>query len=219
MPSMGCGKVYAMSTLRSVTLYCSSSRSLDPHFAVAARAAGELLAKHGITLVYGGGGLGLMGEAARACKAAGGRVEGIITRKFLDLEQGWLGCDELVVVDTMRERKRMLIERADAFLVLPGGMGTFEEFFETLVGRQIGDHSKPIAVLDDHGYYLPLQSLIEHSIREKFAREAVREVLHFGTELQPLLAWLEASVQNPVHADPERFLPMGPKVPTGPTLA
>ena len=155
-----------------------------------------------------------MGEAARACKAAGGRVEGIITRKFLDLEQGWLGCDELVVVDTMRERKRILIERADAFLVLPGGMGTFEEFFETLVGRQIGDHAKPIAVLDDHGYYLPLQSLIEHAIREKFAREALREVLHFGTDLAALVDWLDASVKSPVHADPERFLPMGPKVPT-----
>ncbi|MEY3027857.1 MAG: hypothetical protein RL136_2118 [Planctomycetota bacterium] len=200
-----------MTALRSVTLYCSSSRSLDPHFAVAARAAGELLAARGITLVYGGGGLGLMGEAARACKAAGGRVEGIITRKFLDLEQGWLGCDELVVVDTMRERKRILIERADAFLVLPGGMGTFEEFFETLVGRQIGDHEKPIAVLDDHGYYLPLHSLIEHSIRERFARDALREVLRFGTELEPLLDWLDASVRSPVRADPDRFLPMGPK--------
>ena len=203
-----------MPALRSVTLYCSSSRSLDPHFAVAARAAGELLAQRGITLVYGGCGLGLMGEAARACKAAGGRVEGIITRKFLDLEQGWLGCDELVVVDTMRERKRILIERADGFLVLPGGMGTFEEFFETLVGRQIGDHAKPIAVLDDHGYYLPLHSLIEHSIRERFAREALREVLRFGTELEPLLDWLAAEAATPVTADPERFLPMGPKDPS-----
>ncbi|MFM7133788.1 MAG: TIGR00730 family Rossman fold protein [Planctomycetota bacterium] len=208
---MAAGKVSPMGELRSVTLYCSSSRSLDPHFAVAARAAGELIARRGLTLVYGGGGLGLMGEAARACKAAGGRVEGIITRKFLDLEQGWLGCDELVVVETMRERKRLLIERADGFLVLPGGMGTFEEFFETLVGRQIGDHAKPIAVLDDHGYYLPLQSLIEHSIREKFAREAVREVLHFGTDLETLLDWLAAECVAPVHADPDRFLPMGPK--------
>ena len=205
-------KVHAMTTLRSVTIYCSSSRSLDPHFSVAARAAGELLARHNITLVYGGGGLGLMGEAARACKAAGGRVEGIITRKFLNLEQGWDGCDELVVVDTMRERKRLLIERADAFLVLPGGMGTFEEFFETLVGRQIGDHDKPIAVLDDHGYYLPLQSLIEHAIRERFVRSAVREIVQFGTELEPLLEWLQVHAHSPVHADPERFLPMGPKV-------
>ena len=207
-----------MTTLRSVTLYCSSSRSLDPHFALAARAAGELLAHRGLTLVYGGGSLGLMGEAARAAKAAGGRVEGIITRKFLDLEQGWDGCDELVVVDSMRERKRLLIERGDAFLVLPGGMGTFEEFFETLVGRQIGDHTKPIAVLDDHGYYLPLQSLIEHSIRERFAREAVREILHFGTDLVTLLDWLEASVRAPVVADPSRFLPMGPS-PTVPARA
>jgi predicted Rossmann-fold nucleotide-binding protein len=93
-------------------------------------------------------------------------------------------------------------------------MGTFEEFFETLVGRQIGDHAKPIAVLDDHGYYLPLQSLIEHAIREKFAREALREVLHFGTDLAALVDGLDASVKSPVHADPERFLPMGPKVPT-----
>jgi len=208
-----------MPSLRSVTLYCSSSRSLDPHFAVAARAAGELLAHRGITLVYGGGGLGLMGEAARACKAAGGRVEGIITRKFLDLEQGWPGCDELVVVETMRERKRILIERADGFLVLPGGMGTFEEFFETLVGRQIGDHAKPIAVLDDHGYYLPLHSLIEHSIRERFAREALREVLRFGTELEPLVDWLAAEAAAPVTADPERFLPMGPKSPSGGSAA
>ncbi|MFM7052057.1 MAG: TIGR00730 family Rossman fold protein [Planctomycetota bacterium] len=200
-----------MPSLRSVTLYCSSSRSLDPHFAVAARDAGELLARRGITLVYGGGGLGLMGEAARACKAAGGRVEGIITKKFLDLEQGWLGCDELVVVDSMRERKRLLVERGDGFLVLPGGMGTFEEFFETLVGRQIGDHAKPIAVLDDHGYYLPLHSLIEHSIREKFAREALREVLRFGTELAPLVDWLAHEAARAVPADPDRFLPMGPK--------
>ena len=171
-----------MKALRSVTLYCSSSRSLDPHFAVAARAAGELLARRGITLVYGGGGLGLLGEAARACK-----------------------------VETMRERKRILIERADGFLVLPGGLGTFEEFFETLVGRQIGDHAKPIAVLDDHGYYLPLKALIDHSVKEKFVREAVWEILHFGTELAPLVDWLGQHAAAPVHADPDRFLPMGPK--------
>jgi uncharacterized protein (TIGR00730 family) len=200
-----------MKALRSVTLYCSSSSSLDPHFAVAARAAGELLAKRGITLVYGGGGIGLMGEAARACKAAGGRVEGIITRKFLDLEQGWTGCDELVVVETMRERKRLLVERADAFLVLPGGLGTYEEFFETLVGRQIGDHGKPIAVLDDHSYYLPLKALIEHAVTERFVREAVWEILHFSTDLESSLDWLESHARAPVHADPDRFLPMGPK--------
>ncbi len=204
-----------MRELRSITLYCSSSRSLDPHFAVAAREAGRLLARRGITLVYGGGGLGLMGEAARACHEAGGRVEGIITRKFVDLEQAWDGCDELVVVETMRERKRLLIERGDAFLVLPGGMGTFEEFFETLVGRQIGDHEKPIAVLDDHGYYLPLQSLIAHSIREKFVREAVREIVHFGEHLEPLVDWLEASVRAPIASDPNRFLPMHGSVADG----
>ena len=107
-----------MPVLRSLTLYCSSSTSLDPHFAVAAREAGRLAAERGMTLVYGGGGIGLMGEAARAAKAAGGRVEGVITQKLLDYEQGWDGCDEMIVVDTMRERKRILMERGDAFLTL-----------------------------------------------------------------------------------------------------
>jgi uncharacterized protein (TIGR00730 family) len=116
-----------------------------------------------------------------------------------------------VVVETMRERKRLLVERADAFLVLPGGLGTYEEFFETLVGRQIGDHGKPIAVLDDHSYYLPLKALIEHAVAERFVREAVWEILHFSTDLEGSLDWLESHARTPVHADPDRFLPMGPK--------
>ena len=196
-----------MPALRSLTLYCSSSTSLDPHFAVAAREAGRLAAERGMTLVYGGGGLGLMGEAARAAKAAGGRVEGVITQKLLDYEQGWDGCDEMIVVDTMRERKRILMERGDAFLVLPGGLGTFEEFFETLVARQLGDHNKPIAVLDDHHYFQPLHALIEHAVRERFVRPAVREIVHFGTSLPVLLDWLASDTHGA--ADPNRFLPMG----------
>lgn len=196
-----------MAALRSLTLYCSSSTSLDPHFAVAAREAGRLTAERGITLVYGGGGIGLMGDAARAAKSAGGRVEGIITQKLVDLEQAWDGCDEMIVVDTMRERKRILMERGDAFLVLPGGLGTFEEFFETLVARQLGDHHKPIAVLDDHCYFGPLRALIEHAVRERFVRPAVRELVQFGASLPNLLDWLASDTHEV--ADPKRFLPMG----------
>jgi uncharacterized protein (TIGR00730 family) len=137
-----------------------------------------------------------MGEVANACKAAGGRVEGIITEKFMDLGQGWTGCDELVVVNSMQERKKLLIERADGFLVLPGGLGTFEEFFETLEGRKICDHDKPIAVLDDHGYYSPLKNLIEHAIRERFVAKTVWEFLQFGRDLEELLNWLERHAQG-----------------------
>ncbi len=196
-----------MAVLRSLTLYCSSSTSLDSHYAVAAREAGRLTAARGMTLVYGGGGIGLMGEAARAAKLAGGRVEGVITQKLVDYEQAWDGCDELFVVDTMRERKRILMERGDAFLVLPGGLGTFEEFFETLVARQLGDHHKPIAVLDDHDYFAPLKVLLEHAVHERFVRPAVRELVHFGHTLPPLLDWLAQDTHGV--ADPARFLPMG----------
>ncbi len=196
-----------MAVLRALTLYCSSSTSLDPHFTIAARDAGRLTAERGMTLVYGGGGIGLMGEAARAAKAAGGRVEGVITQKLVDYEQAWDGCDEMFVVETMRERKRILMERGDAFLVLPGGLGTFEEFFETLVARQLDDHHKPIAVLDDHHYFKPLRALLEHAVEQRFVRPAVREIVHFGETLEPLLDWLASDCHTA--ADPARFLPMG----------
>ncbi|MFO0830084.1 MAG: TIGR00730 family Rossman fold protein [Phycisphaerales bacterium] len=163
--------------MRAITVFCSSSTILEPHFARAARRVGEELARRGLVLVYGGGSIGLMGETARAAKAAGGRVEGIITQQLLDLEQGWTGCDELVVVDSMRERKRLLEARGDAFVVLPGGLGTYEEFFEILVSRYLGNHPKPIGVVNDDGYYDPLVALIEHGIDHKFIRPSVRELL------------------------------------------
>lgn len=185
--------------MRSVTVYCASSTALEPHFANAAKAVGAELARRGLTLVYGGGSIGLMGETARAAKAAGGRVEGIITKQLLDLEQGWTGCDEMVVVDTMRERKRLLEERGDAFLVLPGGLGTYEEFFEILVGRYLRNHAKPIGVVNDHGYYDPMIAMIDHGIEHKFIRPAVKDLVR-------------------IHADPLRVVEFlvstpGPDVP------
>lgn len=173
--------------MRAITVYCSSSRVLEPHFALAARRVGFDLARRGLTLVYGGGSVGLMGEVARAAKAKGGRVEGIITQQLLDLEQGWDGCDELVVVDSMRERKRLLEDRGDAFLILPGGIGTFEEFFEILVGRHLGNHAKPIGVVNDHGYYDPLVTLIEHGIEHKFIKESARDLMTVGADPERLL--------------------------------
>ena len=163
--------------MKSVTVYCSSSGALEPHFTQGARDLGHALADRGIALVYGGGSIGLMGECARAAKERGGRVIGIITTKLMDLEQGWSGCDEFVVVDTMQQRRRILMDRADGYVVLPGGLGTYEEFFEVLVARQLGDHHKPIAIVNHDGYYDPLVAMIEHGIEHRFVRPAVRGVL------------------------------------------
>ena len=156
---------------RAITVYCSSSNRLDPEFYDMAQAVGESIARRGLTLVYGGGGVGLMGAVAKAAKSAGARVEGIITTYLLGREQGWDECDELVVVETMRERKRVLEERGDAFLVLPGGLGTYEEFFEILVGRQLNAHQKPIGVVNAHGYFNPLVAMIEHAIEHRFVAD------------------------------------------------
>ncbi len=168
--------------MRSITVYCASSTALEPHFANAAHTVGTELARRGLTLVYGGGSIGLMGETARAAKAAGGRVVGIITKQLLDLEQGWNGCDEMIVVDSMRERKRLLEERGDGFLILPGGLGTYEEFFEILVGRYLQNHAKPIGVVNDHGYYDPMMAMIDHGIEHKFIRPAVKELIAFEAD-------------------------------------
>lgn len=171
-----------------MTVYCGSAAGDDPAYLDLARATGEAIAGFGMELVYGGGGIGLMGELARSAKGRGGRVVGIITQQFLELEQGWTGCDELVVVPTMAERKHELITRADAFLVLPGGFGTYEEFFETLVGRVIGRHPAPLGLVDHDGYFEPLESLIDHAVSHGFARAAARRCVVRGTCPRSVLA-------------------------------
>ena len=192
--------------MHSVTVYCSSSGALEPHFATGARDLGTALATRGIELVYGGGSIGLMGECARAAKAGGGRVTGIITRKLLDLEQGWQGCDELLVVDTMQQRRRLLMDRADGYIVLPGGLGTYEEFFEVLVARQLGDHAKPIAIVNHDRYYDPLVAMIEHGIEHRFVRPAIRGVLQVVETGHGAIEALLA--HEPAAHDPSQFLPM-----------
>lgn len=168
--------------MRSITVYCASSPSIDEHFAVAARQVGVLLAERGLRLVYGGGSTGLMGEVARGCVGAGGEVLGIITRHLAELEVAFTDCTELITVDSMRERKRLLVEHGDAFLVLPGGLGTYEELFETLVGRVLAEHQKPMAILNDHGYFDPLVGLIDHGIEQRFVRPAIWRLLAVETD-------------------------------------
>lgn len=191
--------------MQTMTVFCSASSGIDPVYNDAARRTGEVLAERGIELVYGGGAVGLMGETARACKAAGGRVTGVITQHLLDSEQGWTGCDELLVVETMQERKRQMMDRGEGFLALPGGLGTYEEFFETLVARLLEEHRKPIGVLNDRGHFDPLREMFTHGIEHRFITRPTLRLVHFGTDPADLVDLLVRT--ETVEIDPEEFYP------------
>ena len=163
--------------MKTLAVYCASSTRLEPAFHNAADLVGSGLAARGLSLVYGGGCIGLMGEVAIASAKGGATVTGVITRKLVEHEQANNDCDELIVVDTMQERRTIMMERGDGFLVLPGGIGTYEEFFEVLVGRQLGDHTKPIGIVNVNGYFDPLHDMLEHGIEHQFIRPALRELL------------------------------------------
>ncbi|MCE9620442.1 MAG: TIGR00730 family Rossman fold protein [Planctomycetes bacterium] len=193
--------------MRSITVYCSSSVSLDAKFMDAARLLGEEMARRKISLVYGGGSIGLMGEIARTMRSAGGRIIGVITKRLLDLEQGYTQCDELIVVETMAERKKLMALRGEAFIALPGGLGTFEELFEVLVQRQVGEHRKPIGLVNLAGYYNPLVGLIDHGIEHRFIKPAVHHLLHVHED--PISVLEGVLKVEPFEIDPDRFLPMG----------
>jgi hypothetical protein len=129
---------------------------------------GRLLGQRGIRLIYGGGGVWLMGRVAAGCLEAGGQVTGIIPRHLHERELAHRGVQELVLVDTMHERKMLMASRSDAFIVLPGGFGTLDEMFEILTWRQLGLHAKPIVLVDHRGYWAPLREMIAHMIEENF---------------------------------------------------
>lgn len=152
-----------------------------------ARAVGQWIGAHGGQLVYGGGNAGLMGEVARATKAAGGRVVGIIPTALVDRELANRECDELLVVQTMHERKAKMAERSDAFLALPGGIGTFEELFEVWTWRQLGYHDKPIGVLNVRGYYDALHAFLQSCVEGGFMSDWQMELIHIGSDLPALL--------------------------------
>ena len=181
----------------AITVYCSSSTFLDPDFHAPAIEVGRELAQRGVTLVYGGGSVGLMGEIARAARASGGRVVGVITRKLVAMERADHECDELIVVDTMRERKAILESRGDAFLILPGGVGTYEEFFEILVGRHLQEHDKTIGVVNARGYYNPLVAMIEHGIEHRFIPATMREQFFIEPEAATVIERLVREWKQP----------------------
>jgi hypothetical protein len=152
--------------LKSVCVYCASSNAAPPAFIAAAEAFGKVLAGEGIRLVYGGGGVGLMGATARAAHGAGGKVLGVIPH-FLTSHERPLQTVETVIVNSMHERKMMMFEAADAFAILPGGIGTLEEVIELLSWRRLGLHAKPIAFLNLDGFWDPLFALFQHILDQK----------------------------------------------------
>ena len=171
----------------SVCVYCGSRPGNDPVYAEAARATGQWIGEHGGQLVYGGGRNGLMGIVAEATQTAGGRVVGIIPKALVDLEQANTHCDELHVVDTMHERKALMADRSDAFIALPGGIGTFEELFEVWTWRQLRYHDKAIGVLNVAGYYDALLVFLANSVRAGFMSEAQMTLFKTDTAVEPLM--------------------------------
>ena len=160
-----------MSTIRNVCVYCGSNEGLDPRFAHAADVLGAALAAAGLGLVFGGGDKGLMGRVARATLAGGGRVVGIIPRFLIHKENALFDATEMVVVEDMHERKQMMFERADAFVALPGGIGTLEELTEQLTWAQLQRHKKPILIADIGGFWRPLVAALTHMRNQGFLRE------------------------------------------------
>ncbi|MCM2252146.1 MAG: TIGR00730 family Rossman fold protein [Ramlibacter sp.] len=171
----------------SLCVYCGSRVGARPAFAAAAASVGRWIGAHGGQLVYGGGNNGLMGVMADATLAAGGRVVGIIPRVLVEKEWAKLDCTELHVVDNMHERKRMMAERADAFLALPGGIGTFEEMFEAWTWRQLGYHDKPLGLLNLDGYYEPLLAFLQSSVQHGFMSGWQMDLLRVGSDIGTLL--------------------------------
>ena len=161
-------------SLRAVTVYCSSSRHVAPVYFDAARELGTAIAQNGWQLVYGGNSVGCMGALADAARGAGGKVIGITPQLLVDQGIADDNCDELVVTSGMRDRKALLEERGDAFVALPGGLGTLEEVFEILVGRVLGYHQKPIVILNVDGFYDPLLDMVENGIAQRFIKASVR---------------------------------------------
>ena len=179
--------------LQAVAVYCASNKGTDPVYGRAAASLGRLLAERGIRLVYGGGEVGLMGVLADAVRDAGGDVFGVITRALVDKEIANPGLTDLTVVHTMHERKAAMSDAADAFIMLPGGYGTFDEFFEAVSWTQLGVHSKPCGVLDVAGYFAPLRAMLDVATRHGFITAVHRDLVITDDEptrlLDRLAAW------------------------------
>ena len=166
----------------SVCVYCGSRPGVNPEFAQVAHQVGQWIGHHQGQLVYGGGMGGLMGIVANAALLAGAQVVGIMPQALVDKEWANHSCTELLIVDSMHTRKRLMAERADAFLAMPGGIGTLEELFEVWTWRQLGFHDKPIGLHNTAGYFDPLLQFMRHSLEQQFLGDAQMKLVRSGSD-------------------------------------
>jgi uncharacterized protein (TIGR00730 family) len=177
--------------MRSVCIFCGSNPGERPEYRAAAVELAERLARSGRRVVYGGARVGIMGAVADAALAAGGEVVGVIPEALVSREVAHRGLTELLVVDSMHTRKATMSALSDAFVVLPGGLGTLEELFEVWTWAQLGIHDKPIGLLDVAGYWQPLESFLDHAVAEGFVRAPHRDLVFLEDEPEALLTRLE----------------------------
>jgi hypothetical protein len=165
-------------TKPAICVFCGSSHGARPAYAAAAARLGALIGQRGFSLVFGGGNVGLMGEVARAAHAAGAPVLGVLPSFLQHLEQPLKSAEEIVIVPDMQQRKAIMLARSDAFIALPGGLGTFDEIFEVLSTAQLQVHKKPMVLIDSEGYFAPFQSLIARIVREGFGIRNIESFYH-----------------------------------------
>ncbi len=163
---------------RAVCVFCGSSPGRDPRHAEAAQELGTLLAANGFSLVFGGGNIGLMGEVARAVRAGGASVIGVLPKFLEHLEPPLRSAEELIVTPDLQQRKQRMLALADAFVILPGGLGTLDEYFEVLTSAQLHALGKPVILVNVAGYFDPLKALLDHVVREGFANASVFDLQH-----------------------------------------
>jgi hypothetical protein len=192
-----------MASVKRVCVYCGSSGRVDETYRAAATRLGVILAKAGIELVYGGGRIGLMGLVADAALAEGGRVTGIIPAHLHDREVGHTGLTELIVVDNMHNRKRRMFELADAFAVLPGGLGTLDETLEIITWKQLGLHDKPIVLVDVADYWAPLLELFQHCVEAGFASRRALQLFRVARRVEDVLPQIAAAHQPQREPEPK----------------
>jgi len=185
--------------MKTLCVYCGSNTGINPIYAAQTRALGQRMAANGVTLVYGGGNVGLMGVLADAVLAGGGEVIGVIPQQLVDWEVAHHGITRLEVVDSMHTRKARMFELSDGFIALPGGFGTLDEMFEMLTWRQLGLGRKPCAFLDVGGFWQPLMTMLDTMVRERFLHAEQRQDLWHGDDMDALLSWMGNYV--PAQAD------------------
>lgn len=190
-----------MSTIKSICVYCGSGTGNDPAYVDAAKALGKAMAEQGMTLVYGGGAVGLMGAVAYSVLDHGGAVRGIIPKFLMSRERALRGSHELIVTENMHERKQKMFEAADAFVALPGGIGTLEEVVEQMTWAQLGQHHKPILLANINGFWDPLTSLLRHMRRTEFIRYGLDVEILRADRVDDIIPKLQAAAAKVSEAD------------------